>query len=180
MFGWKGIQLLWALAGIFLSSSLYAQGERPQGIPDQSNQSDPQQFRPGVRLFQRIDTDRNREVSRGEWEKFFAEADRDGDGLLNPGEFRDYMMSVVSRVGTPPERRQPPGDPRTNSALKRVGAAKNREDLPGPGALAPDFSLKLLSVSNPPDFVMPDREGLVTLSDHWGKKPVVLLFGSYT
>jgi hypothetical protein len=37
------------------------------------------------------------------------------------------------------------------------------------GALAPDFNLATL-----------DRASRVTLSDHRGKRPVVLVFGSYT
>ncbi len=37
------------------------------------------------------------------------------------------------------------------------------------GDIAPNFTLKTL-----------DEEGTVTLSDSRGKKPVVLIFGSYT
>jgi hypothetical protein len=40
---------------------------------------------------------------------------------------------------------------------------------PALGALAPDFTL-----------TTGDGKGKITLSQHWGKKPLVLIFGSFT
>jgi hypothetical protein len=45
---------------------------------------------------------------------------------------------------------------------------------PGPGAPAPDFALAWLPGSEPPGGA-PFR-----LSDHFGRRPVALIFGSYT
>ena len=42
------------------------------------------------------------------------------------------------------------------------------------GEPAPDFSLRWLQGASD------DRDARVTLSDHFGKKPVALIFGSYT
>jgi hypothetical protein len=66
------------------------------------------------------------------------------------------------------------------AAARALRSARDRGDLPDPGEPAPDFHLKLLESSNPPDFVEADGEGRVRLSSYRGKRPVVLIFGSYT
>lgn len=55
------------------------------------------------------------------------------------------------------------------AAAASNGAVKRQRDATRPGDLAPDFSLRTL-----------DGKGTVRLSDFRGKKPVVLIFGSYT
>jgi hypothetical protein len=47
-------------------------------------------------------------------------------------------------------------------------------NAPGPGAPAPDFALDWLPAHEPPGSA-PFR-----LSDHFGRRPVALIFGSYT
>ncbi len=56
----------------------------------------------------------------------------------------------------------------------------DRKDLPGRGEPAPDFHLGLLEGSPAPEAVPSDGEGRIRLSDFRGKRPVVLIFGSYT
>ena len=72
-------------------------------------------------------------------------------------------------------------NPRSLAAVKFLRERrKQEEDLPVRGEVAPDFHLKLLKGSNLPEHVAPDAEGRIRLSDYAGKKPVVLIFGSYT
>lgn len=70
----------------------------------------------------------------------------------------------------------------TDEMLKRIGLTRERFDkmqvdrvrreaiAPKVGEQAPDFNLPLLA----------NREQTVRLSDFRGRKPVVLIFGSYT
>jgi hypothetical protein len=120
--------------------------------------------------FRMLDGDSNGRVSRKEWQAFFDRAAK-GKDHLTPEDLRAAL--------------QPPAAPK---ALAKKGgkeqAAKMRTMLlrnllkgdlgspyegPRPGAVAPDFTL-------------PTHDGTakVTLSEFRGRKPVVLIFGSFT
>jgi hypothetical protein len=95
------------------------------------------------------------------WELLLAAADRpgDGDGRLARAELETYHGSLDSKDGL---LRGPP------SGWSR-GAEGLASDGPPVGTPAPDFALA------PPDGGAPVR-----LSSWAGKKPVALIFGSYT
>jgi len=65
-------------------------------------------------------------------------------------------------------------------AARKMRQAARSDTLPREGEPAPDFALQLLEGSSPPDAIQLDKKGRVRLSAHRGKKPVVLIFGSYT
>jgi len=54
-------------------------------------------------------------------------------------------------------------------AAERAERMRSREGQLGKGLVAPDFTL-----------ASPDGKTTFTLSEHKGKQPVVLIFGSYT
>ena len=81
-------------------------------------------------------------------------------------------------------QRRSADDPRVSKATVEAATALRKAThsgrLPAAGSVAPDFSLSLLEGSAKPDFVKLDGAGKVSLSAHKDKKPVVLIFGSYT
>jgi len=66
------------------------------------------------------------------------------------------------------------------AAARALRDASRSEKLPAAGDPAPELALRLLAGSNAPDHAQPDAGGRVRLADHRGKRPVVLIFGSYT
>ncbi|MBD3183468.1 redoxin domain-containing protein [Candidatus Poribacteria bacterium] len=92
-------------------------------------------------LFLRLmDLNKDGQISLEENQKFFAEADLDRNGMVDKTEINKFIAN-----------------------------RRRKEEGPGIGQEAPDFTLKTL-----------DGEKTVTLSQYKGKKPVVLVFGSYT
>lgn len=118
-------------------------------------------------LFDRADTDSNGRITRVELLEFFAQADRDGGGFWTP---EDLYATLVSPE--PPA----PSDPQSRAEyvekmLEMLFAGQLGWFEPGPdvGEAAPDFTL-----------ATHDGAASVTLSESFGKKPTVLLFGSFT
>lgn len=106
-------------------------------------------------LRERYDRNGDGRISAEEYprgKEAFARLDRNGDARLDASDFE----------GT--DRRG-----RRGAEGKRRPAARDRESGAAEGTAAPDFTLEPLRGGNP-----------VTLSSFSGKKPVALVFGSYT
>jgi hypothetical protein len=118
--------------------------------------------------FRMIDTNSNGRISEEEWKALFLRASK-GKGYLTAEDLRDAFPM------TPPPR--PPGPP-------------PKDDGPSPLALFSGFlSGELGSIcegpnigQRAPDFTLPTQDGdrQFRLSQFRGKKPVVLIFGSFT
>ena len=119
-------------------------------------------------LFRVIDTDGDGQVSAAEW--------RDYLGKLAPG--RDYLVQddlipLFASVGKKGKAGAPPGFSRgINTVLFKAffdGDVASIFEGPRPGDSAPDFTLPT-----------PDGKSSFTLSSQFGKRPIVLNFGSFT
>jgi hypothetical protein len=114
--------------------------------------------------FSRLDANSNGRVSREEWEAFFKKAAK-GKKYLTPEDLRAALI--------PPSRPSRPGaggpSPRVLFKGLIMGELGSLHEGPGVGDMAPDFTL-------------PTHDGKkkVRLADFRGKKPVVLVFGSFT
>jgi hypothetical protein len=118
--------------------------------------------------FRMIDADSNGRISPKEWQALFERAAK-GKGYLTAEDLRDAFPLA------PPPR--PPGPP-------------PKDDGPSPLALILGLlSGELGSVcegpkvgQRAPDFTLPTQDGdrTIRLSQYRGKKPVVLIFGSFT
>ena len=157
-------------------------------------------FNPMAKLLELMDPDGDGTITARELDGFIAKLDSDGDKRVNDDELRVRMRAILSALrpgssggrsgfggrsrGSGGRQRRSIDDPgvsresaEASNALKQ---ATRSGGLPGPGDRAPDFRLSLLEGSSAPDHVKPDEKGLVRLSQHQDKKPVVLIFGSYT
>ena len=155
---------------------------------------------PMAKLLELMDPDGDGTITARELDGFIAKLDSDGDKRVNDDELRVRMRAILSALrpgssggrsgfggrsrGSGGRQRRSIDDPgvsresaEASNALKQ---ATRSGGLPGPGDRAPDFRLSLLEGSSAPDHVKPDEKGLVRLSQHQDKKPVVLIFGSYT
>jgi hypothetical protein len=119
-------------------------------------------------VFSRLDTDSNGRISLDEIAAFFAKADGEDLGFLTPEDLRAALDD--------PEMRKPPargqgGQPPQAEMLRMflTGQLGWLESGPEYGDIAPDFTLPTH-----------DGSATVTLADSRGKKPVVLIFGSFT
>lgn len=180
----------------------------PAGRDDQRSRADAsgtRRINPMSRMFELMDPNGDGVITAKEMDEFIAKVDTDRDGRVNDDELRVRMRSILEalRPGSSSGRfgrsggsgggggrsrggreRRSLDDPRVSKesaeAANVLKKATRGGGLPGPGAVAPDFSLSLLEGSSAPDFVKPDGKGKVRLSGHKDKKPVVLIFGSYT
>jgi len=171
-----------------------AQRQRPEA-------SGTRRINPMAKLFELMDTDGDGAITAAEMDGFISKVDADEDGRVSDDELRARMRSILSTLRPGSSSGRPGGsggsgrsrggrqrrsadDPRvskeTVEAATALRKATHSGRLPEPGAAAPDFSLSLLEGSAKPDFVKPDGAGKVSLSAHKDKKPVVLIFGSYT
>lgn len=156
---------------------------------------------PMAKLFELMDTNGDGEISAAEMDGFIAKVDTDGDKRVSDDELRVRMRGILSTLRPGSSSGRPGGsggggrsrggrqrrsadDPRVSKATVEAATALRKAThsgrLPAAGSVAPDFSLSLLEGSAKPDFVKPDGDGKVSLSAHKDKKPVVLIFGSYT
>ncbi len=123
-------------------------------------------------------------IFRNTGPRTFARATvRSASALVHPVRFRAVVAGIVMLSGfavpggvAPSASAAPPdhpkdGPPRMNPERMRemIKRAKARDKAPPLGAEAPDFTLQTR-----------DGKKTVTLSSFRGKKPVVLVFGSYT
>src|SRR5437588_1361330 len=119
--------------------------------------------------FSMIDANSNGRISRAEWDALFNKAAKD-KGYLTPDDLRDmFPLSPPPRpAGTPPPVQSGPS---VLTLLKGLAEGELGSPFEGPdvGQRAPDFALRTQ-----------DGKREVRLSQFRGKKPVVLVFGSFT
>ena len=117
-------------------------------------------------VFGRLDRNSNGRISRAELDEFFQKADRDGLGYLT----REDLLAALN----PPDPVPQPAEEAEPHPLELLGMLLNGQM----GVLAPGPGLD----EEAPDFTLPrhDGQGTVALRDTRGKRPVVLIFGSFT
>ncbi len=124
------------------------------------------------RLFDKLDTDSNGRVTQTELAEFFRRADKDKSEFLTPDDMRLAIADPPSRKRATDEADAPPIGPSTPSAALRMllsGELGWLSSGPKLGDIAPDFTLP-----------KHDGSARIKLSDSFGKRPVVLVFGSFT
>jgi hypothetical protein len=126
---------------------------------------------PAAMLFSQMDANSNGRISRDEWQAIFDKIARDKE-YLSREDLRQLLQSpppakLAKGKGKEGKGRGP------SSAMLMAGLLSGEVGSPfeGPrvGRRAPDFTLST-----------PDGEQQYTLSEHFGKKPTVLVFGSFT
>lgn len=156
----------------------------------------------GRMLMRVMDLDNNEKISRREYMKLFVDADQDMDSSVTQEEMtklrgeeegartqqlRTNMSRLLVRLIDLNNDRQisqseymgffldadqdKDGSATQEEMIKLMNKRRQEQEKGGPdvGQVAPDFTLTTL-----------DGKGTVKLSDFRGKKPVVLVFGSYT
>jgi hypothetical protein len=124
-------------------------------------------------LFSRLDQDSNGRVTFEELAEFFRYADKESLDFLTPEDLRFAIDDPPSKKrGTGPDDDAPLVGPSTPAAALRMFL---RGEL---GWLSSGPQLN----EPAPDFALPSHDGssTVKLSDSFGKRPVVLVFGSFT
>lgn len=120
------------------------------------------------RWLDRADTSNDGRLSKAEWDALFRRAAR-GKDHLTPDDVRALLFPPTPRPSGGP----PPGGgmPSKGTLLLGLVTGEIGSSRPGPrvGDLAPNFSL-----------TSPDGKTRMTLADFRGKKPVVIVFGSFT
>lgn len=119
------------------------------------------------RVINRVDESGDGQMTREEWNKFFEEAG-EGKDFLTLDDLRNGLMKLrpgKSASSSPPQ-------PLTPEILVRGlfrGEIGSIHEGPQLNQAAPDFSLKTR-----------DGKETIRLSDHFGKKPIVLVLGNFT
>jgi hypothetical protein len=136
-------------------------------------------YSPSNHLFQRLDADSNGRLTRSEMKDFF---DKQADGF-------EFITLDDLKVGLsfPPQAAQGPQRPPVLPVPNRwqlldlllSGGLGNLESGPELGADAPEFELPLLE-KDKENHELKLSTDWVSLSDSKGKRPVVLIFGSFT
>ncbi|MEX2026180.1 MAG: deiodinase family protein, partial [Pirellulaceae bacterium] len=119
------------------------------------------------RVIQAVDASGDRQMSREEWNKFFDAASEGKDHVT----LDDLRNGLMKPPQTPSASSSPPR-PLTPEILVRGlfrGEIGSIHEGPQLNQLAPDFSLKTR-----------DGKETIRLSDHFGKKPIVLVLGNFT
>jgi hypothetical protein len=132
-----------------------------------------QQMRFAAMLFGRADTDSNGRISAKEWQALFKKAAR-GKDHLTPEDLRALLFPAPPRAPRRKPGQKAPaatGMPSRWALLKGLfsGEIGSFREGPALGAKAPDFRLRTH-----------DGKRTITLSSFRGKRPVVLVFGSFT
>lgn len=117
--------------------------------------------------FGRMDTNGNGRVTLAEWSAAFEQAAKE-KGFLTQEELADFLYASPPR---PPATTPAPEGPSRLTLLKGLFSGEIGSFTEGPdlGANAPAFTLPTH-----------DKERTISLADYRGKKPVVLIFGSFT
>jgi thiol-disulfide isomerase/thioredoxin len=116
------------------------------------------------RLFRKLNSTGDGRLTREQWLAFFDSA-TNGKDSLSAADLRDHWLAGLGGSFLP-------GDAPSKEMLVRglfSGEVGSLQEGPRIGDIAPDFELK-----------SPDGERTVRLSDSFGTKPVVLVFGNYT
>jgi hypothetical protein len=116
--------------------------------------------------FNRIDTSSNGRISRDEWEEFFKRAAKGKDHLTTE-DLRDALLQPPPRPKDAPKETGP--SPAALLAGLFQGELGSFFEGPDIGERAPNFTLRTH-----------DDKRSISLKDYRGKKPVVLIFGSFT
>jgi hypothetical protein len=118
--------------------------------------------------FSRIDGDANGRITRAEWGAFFEKAAGE-KGYLTQDDLQNALGMIAP--SQQPRPANAPSGPSTMVLLTGLLKGELGSLFEGPkvGAPAPDFALKTQ-----------DTGKLIRLSDFRGKKPVVIVFGSFT
>ncbi len=117
----------------------------------------------------RIDQNSNGRLSKQEWLEFFEKASK-GKDHLTPEDLREALMGKPKQTAA-----KPPAEPSAGEMLQVLipglltGELGSFFEGPDVGDRAPSFTLKTH-----------DGKQTVSLRDYRGKKPVVLVFGSFT
>jgi hypothetical protein len=117
--------------------------------------------------FRHIDTNSNGRISRAEWEEFFARASK-GKDYLTPDDLQEALRILAPPTQPAPGRSEAPSEYTLLGGLFS-GEIGSLCEGPRVGQPAPDFTLKTQ-----------DGKQEITLSQYRNKKPVVLIFGSFT
>jgi hypothetical protein len=122
------------------------------------------QARIANQLFRQADADHNEKLTSAEWQALFQRAAGGKDSLT-----REELHALL--FPPPPPRKPGGGMPSPLMLLKGLfeGEIGSLYEGPSIDRLAPDFTLRTF-----------DEEKTITLSRFRGKKPVVLVFGSFT
>ncbi len=163
----------------------------------------PNELKGSASLFRSLDRDQNETItrddldwsprssflqSRAQGRQRFGQMDRDGNGRITPEEWakafeqaargkkflsQDDLAELLYPPPAPPSR-APSNAPRGPSRLTLLkglfsGEIGSYTEGPGLNQQAPDFTLETH-----------DKSKQISLSDYRGKKPVVLIFGSFT
>jgi thiol-disulfide isomerase/thioredoxin len=115
--------------------------------------------------FYRINKDANGKLTREEWLKFFDEAAR-GKDHITVDNLREALFTMP-----PPKQGTVPDMPAPELLVRGLfrGEVGSMNEGPKLNDAAPDFTLKTR-----------DGKESVRLSEHFGKKPIVLVFGNFT
>jgi hypothetical protein len=114
--------------------------------------------------FRRINKSADGRITREEWLKFFDEA-AGGKDHLTTENLREALM------GGPPPKMSPGGGPTPQVLVRGLfrGEIGSMHEGPKLNDPAPDFTLKTR-----------DGKESIRLSDHFGKKPIVIVCGNFT
>jgi hypothetical protein len=124
------------------------------------------QTRTAGQMFRMLDTGSRGRLTREDWEALFDKMAK-GKEFISPDDLRDQLFPPPPPGPRPPQE----GMPSTLVLLKGLFDGELGSPLEGPrlGERAPPFTLST-----------PDGKKEISLSDFRGKKPVVLIFGSFT
>ncbi|HEY7309031.1 MAG TPA: hypothetical protein VH643_06640 [Gemmataceae bacterium] len=117
-------------------------------------------------FFRRSDADHDEKITAAEWQEMFKKAAKGKDSLS-----REELHALLFPPPPPPSKNPGGGMPSPQILLKGLfeGEIGSFHEGPSVGRLAPDFTLRTF-----------DDTKAITLSRFRGKKPVVLIFGSFT
>ncbi|SRR5579871_1587086 len=118
-------------------------------------------------FYGRADADHDEKLTAEEWQKIFEQAAKGKKAIS-----REQLHALLFPPPRPPSKKPGSGMPSPLTLLKGLfeGEIGSFQEGPKVGRLAPDFSLP-----------RHDDEGkIITLGQFRGKRPVVLIFGSFT
>lgn len=118
-------------------------------------------------FYGRIDADHDEKLTAAEWQELFKKAAKGKDSLS-----REDLHALLFPPPPPPSKNPGGGMPTPLTLLKGLfeGEIGSFHEGPKVGGLAPDFSLPKHD----------NEDKYITLASYRGKKPVVLIFGSFT